>query len=164
MSHRHSFLNSVLIVHGIVNLIGYDRKVGAMEAYAQAEMERKLLTRLGWKGEPFTQASLTHTSLTHTSLTNTSLTHTSLTHTSLTHTSLTHTSLTHTSLTHTSLTHTSLTHTSLTHTSLHTRVSHKSRSVAQTLLFETRAHVTLWHSPYTSHRHLVLFAVDLGRS
>ena len=153
MSHRHSFLNSVLIVHGIVNLIGYDRKVGAMEAYAQAEMERKLLTRLGWKGEPFTQASLTHTSLTHTSLTNTSLTHTSLTHTSLTHTSLTHTSLTHTSLTHTSLTH----------TSLHTRVSHKSRSVAQTLLFETRAHVTLWHSPYTSHRHLVLFAVDLGR-
>ena len=154
MSHRHSFLNSVLIVHGIVNLIGYDRKVGAMEAYAQAEMERKLLTRLGWKGEPFTQASLTHTSLTHTSLTNTSLTHTSLTHTSLTHTSLTHTSLTHTSLTHTSLTH----------TSLHTRVSHKSRSVAQTLLFETRAHVTLWHSPYTSHRHLVLFAVDLGRS
>ena len=144
MSHRHSFLNSVLIVHGIVNLIGYDRKVGAMEAYAQAEMERKLLTRLGWKGEPFTQASLTHTSLTHTSLT--------------------HTSLTHTSLTHTSLTHTSLTHTSLTHTSLHTRVSHKSRSVAQTLLFETRAHVTLWHSPYTSHRHLVLFAVDLGRS
>ena len=153
MSHRHSFLNSVLIVHGIVNLIGYDRKVGAMEAYAQAEMERKLLTRLGWKGEPFTQASLTHSSLTHTSLTNTSLTHTGLTHTSLTHTSLTHTSLTHTSLTHTSLTH----------TSLHTRVSHKSRSVAQTLLFETRAHVTLWHSPYTSHRHLVLFAVDLGR-
>ena len=38
------------MVHGVLHLLGYDHEENAEEHAEMAAAERKLLTRLGWKG------------------------------------------------------------------------------------------------------------------
>ena len=39
------------MVHGVLHLLGYDHETGVEDHAEMAEAERKLLRRLGWRGE-----------------------------------------------------------------------------------------------------------------
>ena len=41
----------ILMVHGVLHLLGYDHETSEDELREMAEAERKLLTRLGWRGQ-----------------------------------------------------------------------------------------------------------------
>ena len=39
------------MVHGVLHLLGYDHETDAEDLTEMAAAERKLLTRLGWRGQ-----------------------------------------------------------------------------------------------------------------
>ena len=39
------------MVHGVLHLLGYDHESGEGEYTEMAEAERKLISRLGWRGQ-----------------------------------------------------------------------------------------------------------------
>jgi probable rRNA maturation factor len=45
------------MVHGVLHLLGYDHDESEAEHAEMAAAERKLLTRLGWKGEGLIDAA-----------------------------------------------------------------------------------------------------------
>jgi len=47
----------ILMVHGVLHLLGYDHDESEAEHAEMAAAERKLLTRLGWKGEGLIDAA-----------------------------------------------------------------------------------------------------------
>ena len=46
-----SLLRQILMVHGVLHLLGYDHEESQEEYVDMAAAERKLLSRLGWRGE-----------------------------------------------------------------------------------------------------------------
>ena len=49
--------SQILMVHGVLHLLGYDHELGEPEYTEMVEAERKLLTRLGWKGDGLIDAA-----------------------------------------------------------------------------------------------------------
>lgn len=45
------------MVHGVLHLLGYDHETSAEDHAEMAAAERKLLTRLGWKGSGLIDAA-----------------------------------------------------------------------------------------------------------